>query len=82
MNDASTSNSNRGAGLVGMLTLVVLIESIIERKAPDVTQWGLWSWRFSGRVAAREPPGAATSFRSGDSLVKVGILPLRVRRAT
>jgi hypothetical protein len=61
-------------GLVGMLGLVLLVESLVERRAVNITPWGTWAWRISGQAAREQAPGC-DFLCFGDSLTKVGILP-------
>ncbi|HEV3122615.1 MAG TPA: hypothetical protein VGY53_11960, partial [Isosphaeraceae bacterium] len=61
-------------GLVGMIGLVLLVESFVARRAVDFTPWGTWAWRVSGQAASRRAAGCEV-LAFGDSLMKVGILP-------
>jgi hypothetical protein len=61
-------------GLVGMVGLVVAIEAALERRAGEFSGSGSWSWRVSGREAARQARDADI-LCCGDSLVKLGVVP-------
>jgi hypothetical protein len=61
-------------GLVGMLGLMVMIESFVARHAVDFTPWGSYAWRLSGEAVRREARSCEV-LCFGDSLMKLGVLP-------
>lgn len=61
-------------GLVGMLGLLVLVESALERHHLDFTRFYIHDWRVNGRAARQFGPGCRT-LCFGDSLVKFGLAP-------
>jgi hypothetical protein len=70
-------NSGRGPvpwGLVGMLGLMILVESFVARHAVDFTPWGSFAWRLSSEAATREGRSRKV-LCFGDSLVKLGVIP-------
>lgn len=61
-------------GLLGMLVLVVVVETIISGYRVDLAPTWAEDWRFSAWAAERQAPG--TDFLCfGDSLIKYGVLP-------
>jgi hypothetical protein len=68
------------AGLLGMLVVVFVGESAIERRGDRLTDLTSTSWRASGRAVAEEAVGADV-LCFGDSLMKFGVSPAVVERA-
>src|SRR5947209_2918687 len=68
-------------GLLGMVALVVAVESFVVRHELDFMPWGTSAWVVADRASRREAPGSEFLFL-GDSLVKMGLLPLVVEAET
>lgn len=63
-------------GLLGMLTLVALVESRLDRHDLDFTAPWHWDWRTAGKVAAKgEKASGRRVLLFGDSLLKFGVMP-------
>lgn len=65
-------------GLLGMLALVVLVESTLARHPLRFTNTASLSWRLGIEAASREAPECEVACL-GDSLVKLGVIPEVVR---
>jgi len=77
-------NRRRGAipwGVAGMVGLIVAIECWMARNWLDLSDPVSLSWRFSAEAAATRAPGCDILLL-GDSLVKHGLVPSVVERAT
>jgi hypothetical protein len=61
-------------GLLGMVAIVVAVESYVARHAIDFTETSRYSWTLSDAAARREAISARV-LCFGDSLVKHGLLP-------
>jgi hypothetical protein len=61
-------------GFLGMIGLIVVIESFVGRSWIDVTDPVSLSWRFSAEAARTEAPGSEL-LCLGDSLIKHGLVP-------
>src|SRR5262249_46347702 len=61
-------------GLLGMLGLVVAIESFVARDLLDFSDPVSLSWRLAARWAAHAAPGRPVR-SAGDSLIKPGLIP-------
>ena len=61
-------------GVVGMITLIVVIEWFLGRNWLDFTDPVSLSWRYSAEAVATESPGSEL-LCLGDSLIKHGLLP-------
>lgn len=68
-------------GLLGMMVLVVAVESYLARRSRDFTLDHATTWRWSGLSARRDAPGSQV-LCFGDSLVKFGIAPRLVEGRT
>lgn len=70
-------------GVVGMLGLVMAIESNLRGRDLDFTEPWHWDWRYTGRLAMR--PDKLEGRRIlcfGDSLIKFGLSPKVIERTT
>jgi hypothetical protein len=61
-------------GFLGMIGLMLTVESSISRRHPDLAPDYSLEWRKTGRVVHREAPRSEI-ICLGDSLVKVGVAP-------
>jgi len=68
-------------GLLGMVALVVAVESFVVRHELDFTPWGSSAWIVADRASRREATSCDVLFL-GDSLVKMGLLPIVVEGET
>lgn len=69
-------------GVVGMLALVVLAESLINLRALDLFDIDEWAFRRAGYMARSPEVKAAQVLCFGDSLVKLGVIPSVVAERT
>ena len=69
------------AGLVGMLALVLAVETVITTHRADLAPVWAEDWRFSAWAASRQAPGSDV-LCFGDSLVKYGVLPRAIEAKT
>ena len=70
-------------GLLGMVGLVVLIESTLAGHDLDFTAPWHWDWRVTGHWATRtEQVGGRDVLLFGDSLVKFGLMPEVIRQGS
>ena len=68
-------------GAVGMIGLIAAVECFVSRHWVDFSDPVSLSWRFSAEAAETEAPGCELLFL-GDSLVKHGLVPSVIERAT
>ena len=69
------------AGLVGMLVLIVGVETVVNSHRADLAPVWAEDWRFSSWAAKRIAPGSDV-LCFGDSLVKYGVLPRVIEAKT
>ncbi|HWE37491.1 MAG TPA: hypothetical protein VG406_13055 [Isosphaeraceae bacterium] len=69
------------AGLLAMIALVTLVEAIVARHALDLKSIEEWDWSLNGQ-AARGKVRDRDLLCFGDSLVKLGVLPPVIERAS
>jgi hypothetical protein len=68
-------------GVIGMCGLIVAIEASVARRWPDLSDPVSLSWRFADRAARNDAAGCDVLFL-GDSLVKHGLVPSVLQRAS
>src|SRR5262249_35519035 len=81
---ASFARAPRGPipwGLLGMVGLIIAVESFVARHDLDFTPWGSAAWSASPEAARREAPSCEV-LCFGDSLVKLGVLPRVIEGVT
>lgn len=69
------------AGLLGMLTLLLVVESTVARHDLDWMAPWHWDWRLTGRAAGKQARRAEILVL-GDSLAKFGVLPRVIEALT
>ena len=79
LDDPPGSGSRLPFGLLGMLALIVVVESFVTSRDLDLTTLVAANWRIEGRAPARHAAGNEILI-FGDSMVKFGIQP-RVLKA-
>jgi hypothetical protein len=72
--EASRKHRHVPRGLLGMLAIVVVVESYVGRHPIDFTDTSRYSWTLSDAAVRREAKSAQV-LCFGDSLVKHGLLP-------
>ncbi len=69
------------AGLIGMVVLVVAIESIVGANRLEFSDPVSWNWRLSAEDARKRAPGASI-LCVGDSLIKHSLIPSIIKERT
>ena len=64
-------------GLLGMVCLIMFVESVINQHAHRLYDMDEWAYRWSARAADQLKPDSVLCF--GDSLIKLGVIPKVVR---
>ena len=68
-------------GLVGMISLILIVEAGIEARSVRLFDVDEWAFRWTARAAIQEARGAEV-LCFGDSLVKLSVIPSVVRERT